>query len=118
MILSVEPTLHAVEGGGRCARHGGHCTVPSGEIDIFIGGFPCTPPLGPWLWAIFSALAHAGTQKLEAILYGNVPGLQPLFADHFARTKPVTSEICNILGTILCCGRRTASRSLPTTPVT
>eukprot|EP00913_Durusdinium_trenchii_P011601 g10895.t1 len=38
-----EDVCFVMKGGGRCARHGGHCTVPSGEIDIFIGGFPCTP---------------------------------------------------------------------------
>lgn len=32
-----------MEGGGRCARHGGRCAVPAGEVDIFVGGFPCTP---------------------------------------------------------------------------
>ena len=32
-----------MNGGGRCARHGGHCAVPDGEVDIFVGGFPCTP---------------------------------------------------------------------------
>ncbi|CAE7264645.1 sinIM, partial [Symbiodinium natans] len=31
------------KGSGMCARHGCTCDVPHGEIDIFVGGFPCTP---------------------------------------------------------------------------
>ena len=38
------------QGGGRCARHGGHCSVPAGEVDIFVGGFPCTPSLHCKKW--------------------------------------------------------------------
>ena len=38
-----EDVCYIMEGGGRCARHGGHCSVPAGEVDIFVGGFPCTP---------------------------------------------------------------------------
>ncbi|CAE8640292.1 unnamed protein product [Polarella glacialis] len=38
-----EDVCFIMEGGGRCARHGGHCAVPQGPIDIFVGGFPCTP---------------------------------------------------------------------------
>lgn len=38
-----EDVCYIMEGGGRCARHGGRCGVPQGEVDIFVGGFPCTP---------------------------------------------------------------------------
>ena len=31
------------KGAGACAEHGGTCRVPIGKIDIFVGGFPCSP---------------------------------------------------------------------------
>ncbi|CAE7269360.1 banIM [Symbiodinium pilosum] len=38
-----EDVMYVMEGSGPCARHGGRCPVPRGEVDIFVGGFPCTP---------------------------------------------------------------------------
>eukprot|EP00439_Symbiodinium_sp_Y106_P045959 s4776_g5.t2 len=38
-----EDVKHVMEGRGSCARHGGCCPVPKEDVDIFIGGFPCTP---------------------------------------------------------------------------
>ena len=38
-----EDICFIMDGGGRCARHGGSCSVPQGPVDIFVGGFPCTP---------------------------------------------------------------------------
>ena len=31
-----EDICYVMNGGGRCARHGGHCAVPDGEVDIFV----------------------------------------------------------------------------------
>ncbi|CAE7281350.1 Hmox2 [Symbiodinium sp. KB8] len=38
-----EDVCYVMQGSGACARHGGRCSVPGGEVDIFVGGFPCTP---------------------------------------------------------------------------
>eukprot|EP00439_Symbiodinium_sp_Y106_P082210 s128_g21.t1 len=38
-----EDVCYVMQGSGACARHGGRCNVPDGEVDIFVGGFPCTP---------------------------------------------------------------------------
>ncbi|CAE7578899.1 CHT1 [Symbiodinium sp. CCMP2592] len=38
-----EDVKHVMDGRGSCARHGGFCPVPKEDVDIFIGGFPCTP---------------------------------------------------------------------------
>jgi len=38
-----EDICYIMPGAGRCARHAGTCAVPQGDVDIFVGGFPCTP---------------------------------------------------------------------------